>query len=1313
MKKQILHPETHLNQLLALFTLLVLLIAPAAARAQALTLANPHWNITLTDAGYSDFLLDNTPGFEGREYLSGEWGGAVGYQLADSTVVSPRWFERQFSFPDWVTDSDFGVKSPVTQTALNADNLPIAQAILTNAHLEITLRHEMLDTVVGTPMGTVRASASGAGASILSSRYVLKQTCTVKNISGGPLANVQLFQFIHSLNAQHGVYDAHAYSGTFSNFQYDVTLAGVDPYATGTNSSASGLEDYLGFASSVAPDAWEIGAYGIEGNGVDDHCIGKPSDGVHLSIENNWLTPPLSTRLNRDEFIPAQRWVSGAERWTLGALAVNQSASLDILLSLRTGTRVSVGTNSSGGCNGGSGVPGGLDYEFDYVTHEGSCFGGYSKADETEVATRIAHGEFEPFTFMTPGGPEQIWEVSFNGTNNGLIHLTFAYDPTILPAGLDQSTLVIYHFHNHAWELLTSTVDLVRHTITVTTPSLSAFALGVSGGTVYNLNVSAAPISGGTVTGGGTFASGANVTLIATASPGYVFTNWTEGAAVVSSSPTYSFQAGADRTLEANFISAGGNVTIATSSQPTDGGSTLGDGAYAAGTSATVIAIPNPGYKFSKWMVGNTSVSSLRTNTFTVSTNRVLVAKFKPVYTVTVSADPADGGSPEADSSKYEPGEIAKMSAHTSSGWCFLNWTQNGVVVSPDPNFTFTVTANRALVGHYAFGTLITATPYPANGGNTSGGGVYQEGSPVQLSATAKPGYAFLNWTEKDVEVSTSASYAFTAKKDQTLQANFVAAALTNMITVSASPVEGGTVSGGGYFANGVSATVIATTNAGYNFINWTEGTNEVSTATSYTFTVSSSRDLVANFSLAAGNTNLVITLSASPAAGGTVSGGGYFSNGVSATVIATTNAGYNFVNWTEGTNEVSTAPSYTFTVTGSRDLVANFSLATGSTNPVITVVGSPLAGGFVSGDGTYTNGDSVYLYAAAEAGYAFVNWTENGTPITTWNYYSFMAETNRSFVAHFAPAVTITTSASSTNGTTGGDGEFPTGASVGVVAAPATGFTFVNWTEDGVPVSSNAGYTFTAGTNRTLVAHFAADLTSTTFDFDTATPALTYQQTTPLTQTVAGLVAEFSSTADPAFSVANDASNYWVMPKFSGNYLAPSISPSELLIHFSHPLTSIALSFATFDWQDILTPTPLLVEAFLDKTNSPAGSVTNTGAINYNDTAPVCGRITLNSGTPFNLVHVSLPTTGPLAATDFTLDNITVTTIPSLNIHPGGGGLTISWPVTETYVLEKSASLAVPNWTAVTSGVVTVGNEKQFTETSPTGTGYFRLVRP
>src|SRR5207253_7738854 len=45
---------------------------------------------------------------------------------------------------------------------------------------------------------------------------------------------------------------------------------------------------------------------------------------------------------------------------------------------------------------------------------------------------------------------------------------------------------------------------------------------------------------------------------------------------------------------------------------------------------------------------------------------------------------------------------------------------------------------------------------------------------------------------------------------------------------------------------------------------------------------------------------NYTIAVSASPSAGGTVSGSGTFAAGSSCTVTATANSGYSFANWTE-----------------------------------------------------------------------------------------------------------------------------------------------------------------------------------------------------------------------------------------------------------------------------------------------------------------------------------------------------------------------------------------------------------------------------
>jgi len=317
-------------------------------------------------------------------------------------------------------------------------------------------------------------------------------------------------------------------------------------------------------------------------------------------------------------------------------------------------------------------------------------------------------------------------------------------------------------------------VNPVSHTLAATTDSLGVFALGVDALVTFTVNASAVPANSGTITGAGTYADGSSVTLVAAANAGYVFSNWTENGSAVSTSPSYTFSAQADRTLVVNFVPVGTAKSITTSSQPASGGTTSGDGAYALDSSATVSATPSPGYKFSKWLVNGASVSTARNYTFTVAGDRVLVAKFKPIYTMVVTPDPPDGGEVEADP-VYELNELAKLKAKPNDGYCFVNWTQNGTVVSTATNYQFNVTANRELVGHFALGNRIDASVYLDIGGTVTGGGVWAAGETVTVEAIANPGYVFLNWTETTNVVSTSASYSFTSDANRTLVANFIA----------------------------------------------------------------------------------------------------------------------------------------------------------------------------------------------------------------------------------------------------------------------------------------------------------------------------------------------------------------------------------------------------------------------------------------------------------------------------------------------------------------------------------------------------------
>jgi hypothetical protein len=73
------------------------------------------------------------------------------------------------------------------------------------------------------------------------------------------------------------------------------------------------------------------------------------------------------------------------------------------------------------------------------------------------------------------------------------------------------------------------------------------------------------------------------------------------------------------------------------------------------------------------------------------------------------------------------------------------------------------------------------------------------------------------------------------------------------------------------------------------------------------------------------GTTQFSITTSSSPVAGGNTSGSGSYAVGNTASVSASANVGYRFINWMVSGTRVSTSPSYQFTVDGNRILQANF----------------------------------------------------------------------------------------------------------------------------------------------------------------------------------------------------------------------------------------------------------------------------------------------------------------------------------------------------------------------------------------------------
>lgn len=294
----------------------------------------------------------------------------------------------------------------------------------------------------------------------------------------------------------------------------------------------------------------------------------------------------------------------------------------------------------------------------------------------------------------------------------------------------------------------------------------------------------------------------------------------------------------------------------------------------------------------------------------------------------------------------------------------------------------------------------------------------------------------------------------------------------------NASPVEGGTISGGGQCEDGTTVTVTAAPNEDFRFLAWTEDGTQISTEASLTFTVSNDRTLTAIFEPISEPTPGPIpkptyTITTSATEGGTVSGAGEYEQGSSVTLTATPDNGYLFVGWAENNEQISTGESFTFIADCNRTLVANFAPIT---QPTYTINTSATVGGSAIGGGKYAEGSSVTLTATPESGYLFIGWTENSEQISSDERFTFVVGQDRTLVANFEPIPksTYTVQVSSTQGgTVEGGGICEEGNFITVNAVPDNGYRFSCWEENGEQVSTSENLIFMVDRNRTLVANF------------------------------------------------------------------------------------------------------------------------------------------------------------------------------------------------------------------------------------------------
>jgi hypothetical protein len=247
-----------------------------------------------------------------------------------------------------------------------------------------------------------------------------------------------------------------------------------------------------------------------------------------------------------------------------------------------------------------------------------------------------------------------------------------------------------------------------------------------------------------------------------------------------------------------------------------------------------------------------------------------------------------------------------------------------GVALNKQITATFSKTMDASTITTATF-TLMQSSTFVAGTVNYVG-----------TTATYIPSSNLLSNTIYTATITTGAKDL----SGNSLAANYVwsfttiTAITSYKVGLTSNPLAGGvaTQSGNGTYNPGSSVTVTATPNNGYTFSSWKEnGTVVPGANASYTFIISGDRNLEANFT--AGQSQYKVGLTSNPLAGGvaTQSGNGLYNPGSSVTVTATPNNGYSFSSWKEnGTVVPGANASYTFIISGDRNLEANFALSGG-----------------------------------------------------------------------------------------------------------------------------------------------------------------------------------------------------------------------------------------------------------------------------------------------------------------------------------------------------------------------------------------------
>ena len=241
---------------------------------------------------------------------------------------------------------------------------------------------------------------------------------------------------------------------------------------------------------------------------------------------------------------------------------------------------------------------------------------------------------------------------------------------------------------------------------------------------------------------------------------GYHFVEWSDGS---SANPRTDTNVTANVSVMANFAvntftlgytaGAGGTLT-GNASQTVNYG---GDG-------TAVTAVPDLGYHFVDWSDGSSANPRTDTN---VTANVTVTANFA-INTFTLTVTQPANGTIAPTTATYDYNTVVDLTATPATGYHFVEWTG---ACSGSGACSVTMDDNKSVSATFAINTYTLTVTQPAHGAITPVTATYDWGTVVNLTATADPGWQFVEWTG---DCTGSGACSVTMDGDKTVTATFV-----------------------------------------------------------------------------------------------------------------------------------------------------------------------------------------------------------------------------------------------------------------------------------------------------------------------------------------------------------------------------------------------------------------------------------------------------------------------------------------------------------------------------------------------------------